>query len=217
MTNKNKWSFSGIRPYRTVMFFCMFVFLLLSGSLWSAENHARKVVRVPYQEFNKLMMVDEDNKPVSGYAFDYIETIGSYAGWDIEYIPCNGFSDCLNRLLAGEVDLFYDISYTEERAKEILFPEEPMGYQYYYLYISDKNTSITAEDYTSMNGKSIGITRGTMAADILKQWCKKKNVEFKIVEYDSIPEKEADLFAGKLDLDMEVSISSGRTVPTRTI
>ena len=188
------------------MLVCMFLLLLLSGSLWSAENHARKVVRVPYQEFNKLMMVDEDNKPISGYAFDFIETIGSYAGWDIEYIPCNGFSDCLNRLLAGEVDLFYDISYTEERAKEILFPEEPMGYQYYYLYISDKNTSITAEDYASMNGKSVGITRGTMAADLLKQWCKKKNVEFKIVEYDSIPEKEADLFAGKIDLDLEVSI-----------
>ena len=154
------------------------------------------------------MEVDENRKPVSGYAFDYIQTIGTYAGWEIEYVPCDSFSGCVEMLLSGEVDLFYDVSFTEERSKLILFPDEPMGYEYYYLYTTDNNTSISPDDYAAMNGKIVGATGGTITIDSLKQWGKKKNVEFKIVEYTDIPDKEADLYAGKIDLDLEVSVLS---------
>ena len=188
------------------MLFCMMILLIVSGSLPGAEKSKRKVVRIPFQEFNRQMMVDEDNNPVSGYAYEYIQTIGTYAGWEIEYIPCNSFSDGVEQILAGKADLFYDISYTEERAKEILFPDDPMGYEYYYLYASEENTSITPDDYASINGKTVGVTTGTMMTALLKQWAKKKNVEFKIVEYEDIPEKEADLLAGKIELDLEVSM-----------
>ena len=154
------------------------------------------------------MNVDEHNNLVSGYAHDYIQTVGTYAGWNVKYLQCDSFSDCVEKLLAGKVDLFYDISYTEERAKMILFPDEPMGVEYYYLYASDKNTSLAPGDYKSLNGKTVGITRGTMMAELLKQWCQKKNVTFHIVEYNDIEDKEAALKAGKVDLDLEVSMVS---------
>ena len=112
--------------HRGIAFFVM-VFFFLFGSLPGAEKNARKVVRVAYQEFNRQMIVDEHNNPVSGYAYDYIQTIGTYAGWDLKYIPCDSFADSVKKLLAGEVDLIYEISYTEERAKEILAPTELYG------------------------------------------------------------------------------------------
>ena len=93
-------------------------------------------------------------------------------------------------LLSGKADLFYEMSYTEERAKKLLFPDEPMGYEYYYLYASDKNGTITSGDYKSMNGKKVGVTTGTMLIETLEKWCKKKNVAFDIVKYDSIPDKK---------------------------
>ena len=200
------WRLPGFLFHRAVMLFCVTMLLVLSMPLFGAGKSGRKLVRIPYQEFNRLMIVDEDNNPVSGYAYEYIQTIATYAGWDIEYVPCNSFSDCVEKLLAGEVDVFYDVSYTEERAKKILFPDEPMGYEYYYLYASEKNTSITPDDYASLNGKTVGITTGTMMTDLLKQWARKKNVEFKFVEFEDIPDKEADLYAGKIDLDLEVSM-----------
>ncbi len=191
------------------MLFCMML-LLFSGTLSGADHGTRKVVRVPYTHFDRLMMVDENNRPYSGYAFDYIQMVGTYAGWDIEYVPCDSFSECAEKLLAGEVDLFYDISYTEERAKVFLYPDEAMGNEYYYLYALNNNTSVTPGNFASMNGKTVGSTSGTITTDLLRQWCKKKNVEFKIIEYDSIPKKEADLFAGKIDLDLEVSMMAKR-------
>ena len=178
---------------------------LLSATVFGAEKK-RKAVRVAYEEFNRQMMVDENNNPVSGYAYEYIETMGIYAGWDIEYVPCDNFADSIKMLLAGEVDLIYEISYTEERAKDMLFPDEPMGVEYSYLYASEENTSIFSGDIESIRGKTVGVTSGTMLIDLLKEWCEKKNVELKLVEYDDIPKKEADLLAGKIDLDMEVSM-----------
>ena len=205
MTNRSHLGISEVWLHRSVTLFCMVLFLL-SGAVFGAEGQARKVVRVAYEEFNRQMVVDEDNKPVSGYAYEFIETIGIYAGWEIEYVPCDSFADSIKMLLAGEADLIYEISYTENRAKEMLFPDEPMGHEYYYLYASEENTSITSSDIESIRGKTVGVTAETTLTDVLKQWCAKKNVELKIVEYDDIPKKEADLLAGKIDLDLEVSM-----------
>ena len=203
MTN-HRWTLSDIGLRGTLLLSCM-VLSLLSGSLWGAGKGARKPVRVAYQEFNRLMMVDEHNNPVSGYAYDYIQTIGTYAGWDIEYIPCSSFFDSLRKLFAGDADLIYEISYTEERAGKILYPDEPMAFEYYYLYASEDNTSIIPGDYASMGGKSVGVTSGSMLPDLLRDWCKRKHVDLKLVEYEDISQKEADLLAGKIDLDLEVS------------
>jgi len=197
----------GIRFHWAVTLFCMMM-LLLSGALSGADNKERKDVRIPALSFDRLMVLDEENNPISGYAYEFIQTIGAYAGWNIEYVSCESFSDCIKMLLAGEVDLFYDISFTEERSNVILFPDDPMGHEFYYLYTSDENTSITPGDYTSMNGKTVGVTSGTMTIDLLKEWCKKKRVDFKIVEYENIPDKEADLLAGKIDFDLEVNFQA---------
>ncbi len=191
---------------RMVMLLCMTALLLFSTTSSAAEVHARKTVRIPVFPFERMMVLDEDKDPISGYAFEYLQTIAAYAGWDIEYIPCDSFPECLNKLYTGEADLFYEISHSEERAKIILFPDEPMGHEFYYLYATQWNTSITPDDYASMNGKKVGVTSGTIQIGLLKQWCEKKNVDFKLVEYDLESQKEADLYAGKIDLDLEVSM-----------
>ena len=136
MTNNSHLRLSEVRFQRFVALFCMALLLLLSGVFFGAEDSSRKVVRVACVPFNRIMELDDNHNPVSGYAYEYIETMGIYAGWEIEYVPCESFADSLTRLLAGDVDLLYDVSYTEERAKEILFPDEPMGHEYYYLYAS---------------------------------------------------------------------------------
>ena len=205
MTNYSHFGIPEVWFHRSVTLLCM-ILLLFSGLVSGAADSTRKVVRIPCVEFNRFMVLDDNHNPVSGYAYEYIETIGIYAGWDIEYIPCDSFSEGLKMLIAGEADLFYDVSYTEARAKEMLFPDEPMGFEYYYLYASKGNDSINSGDIDSIRGKTVGVTSGTMLIDLLKKWCTKKKVDVNLVEYDNISEKEADLIAGKIDLDLEVSM-----------
>ena len=179
---------------------------VFAGTAFGEEGPARKKVRVACAAFERLMELDKDFNPVSGYAYEYIQTIALYAGWNVEYVHCEGFADCIDKLLSGEADLSYDVSYTEERAKRILYPSEPMGIEYYFLYTSKDNTSILAGDYASMNGKSVGVTLGTMPTDMLKEWCAKKKVDLKFVAYKDIPDKERALSAGAIDLDLEISL-----------
>ena len=194
---------NGFRRAAWAVFLALF---FVAGTLFAGESAPRKVVRVPCTEFNRLMVVDETGQAVSGYAYDFIQTIATYAGWNVEFVPCESFSDGVKQLLAGEADVFYEVSYTEERAKEILFPDEPMGFEYYYLYAAQDNTSITPDDYATLDGKTVGATTGTVLLDFLKSWSEKRNLRFNIVEIDGIPEKEAALRAGEIDLDLEVSM-----------
>ena len=190
MENSKHKTFLMIRLHSAAVFLCMLL-LFLSGMVSGAEGRAKKVVRIPYLAFNRLLIVDEDNNPVSGYAYEYIQTIGTYAGWELQYIPCESFSDCMKKLLEGECDVFYDVSYTPERAKQILFPEEPMGNEYYYLYTAVKNTSIVSGDYSTMNGRKVGVTTGTVITGHLKEWCKKRNVKLQFIAYADLGDKEA--------------------------
>ncbi|MBR6021350.1 MAG: transporter substrate-binding domain-containing protein, partial [Kiritimatiellae bacterium] len=199
-------AFSAAGFRRTVLVLAAALFLLLPGPLSAEEPPARKVVRVPCVALNRVLAVDRNGRPVSGYAYDYIQTIATYAGWEVEYVPASSFSDAMNKLVAGEVDLFYEVSHTEERDKLMLFPDEPMGFEYYYLYVSKDNTDIAPDDLASLQGKRVGVTIGTMQIELLKQWCAKKNVHLEFVEYTELPVKEADLEAGKIDLDYEVSM-----------
>jgi len=196
----------SIHLLRTVASLAAVLLLLVPGTLLGAEKKERKVVRIPCQEFNRQMIADENGIPVSGYAYDYIQTVATYAGWNVQYLPGSSFSECMRQLEAGEADLFYEVSYTPERAQSMLFPDEPMGFEYYYLYTSEDNTDIAPDDYASLDGKTVGVTKGTILGGILEQWARKKNVSFRFVEYADISEKEADLLAGKLDLDLEVSM-----------
>ena len=180
--------------------------LLFPGPLAGSEKKPRKLVRIPCQEFNRLLIADAHGNPVSGYVYDFVQAIATYAGWDVEFIPAINFSDSLEQLRSGKADIFYEVSYTEERAAEMLFPDEAMGFEYYYLYTTADNTDFAPDDYATLDGKTVGVTKGTMQIDLLRQWCAKKNVDLRIVEYAEIPEKEADLLAGKIDLDLEVSI-----------
>ncbi len=168
------------------------------------------MVRVPCVPLTRVMLVDENGQPVSGYAYDYIQTIAMYAGWDVEYVPTASFSGCMEKLKAGEADLFYEVSYTEERSTQMLFPDEPMGFEYYYLYAAGGNTDIVPDDFASLQGKKAGVTIGTMQIELLKQWCEKKGVDLEFVYYTDLPVKEADLEAGKIDLDYEVSMMTPR-------
>ena len=93
---------------------------------------AKKTVRVGWYDssFNRM---DKFGRR-SGYAYDYQQKISSYTGWEYEYVE-GSWPELLEMLKAGEIDLMSDVSYTEERAGQMLFPSFSMGAESYYLFI----------------------------------------------------------------------------------
>ena len=117
----------------------------------------------------------------SGYAYEYQQKIAAYTGWKYEYVTTS-WPKLLEMLKQGEIDLLSDVSYKEERTKHILYSALPMGEEEYYIYVSNRNKSVTLDDYTSFNGKKAGINKGSVVKDQFIAWAEKYGIKADIVE-----------------------------------
>ena len=111
-----------------------------------------------------------------GYGYELLQTLSGYTGWQFEYVTCD-WSDCFEKLKNGEIDIMGDISYTEDRAEEMLFSDEPMGEEKYYLYADLSRADISASDYKTLNGKKIGVLMGTEPEVMLAEWEEKHGLK----------------------------------------
>ena len=151
--------------------------LLLSAVLpvkVAAETAPAKVVRVG--SFEDTFNYVNERGARKGYGYELLETLSGYTGWQFEYVTCD-WSDCFEKLKNGEIDIMGDISYTEDRAEEMLFSDEPMGEEKYYLYADFSRTDISASNFKTLNGKKIGVLMGTEPEEMLTEWEEKHGIK----------------------------------------
>ena len=144
--------------------------LLLSVALpvkAAAETAPAKVVRVG--SFEDTFNYCNEKGARKGYGYELLETLSGYTGWQFEYVTCD-WSDCFEKLENGEIDIMGGISYTEDRAEEMLFSDEPMGEEKYYLYADLSRTDLPTSDYKTLNGKKIGVLMGAESEVMLTEW-----------------------------------------------
>ena len=149
----------------------MLCLLLLLPALFpvkaAAETAPAKVVRVG--SFEDTFNYVNEKGARKGYGYELLQTLSGYTGWQFEYVTCD-WSDCFEKLKNGEIDIMGDISYTEDRAEEMLFSDEPMGEEKYYLYADLSREDITASDFKTLNGKTIGVLMGAESEVMLTEW-----------------------------------------------
>ena len=133
----------------------------------AAETAPVKVVRVG--SFEDTFNYVNEKGVRKGYGYELLQTLSGYTGWQFEYVTCD-WSDCFEKLKNGEIDIMGDISYTPDRAEEMLFSDEPMGEEKYYLYADLSREDITASDFKTLNGKTIGVLMGTEPEVMLTEW-----------------------------------------------
>ena len=151
--------------------------LLLSAVLpvkAAAETAPAKVVRVG--SFEDTFNYVNERGARKGYGYELLETLSGYTGWQFEYVTCD-WSDCFEKLKKGEIDIMGDISYTEDRAEEMLFSDEPMGEEKYYLYADFSRTDISASNFKTLNGKKIGVLMGMEPEVMLTEWEEKHGIK----------------------------------------
>ena len=67
------------------------------------------------------------------------------------------WTELVEKLQNGEIDLMSALSYTDERAQTMLFSDQPMGEEKYYLYADLANTDISVSDLSTLNGKPLAM------------------------------------------------------------
>ena len=173
---------------------------------------AETVVRVGWHEA-PYFYTDEFGRRF-GYSYEYQQKVAAYTGWKYEYVE-GGWSELLEMLKNGEIDILANVSYTEARARDYLFTSLPMGTEVYYVFVSPDNTAITSEDYASLNGKTIGVAKGSVQSGLFRQWAESHNVKPNLVEMTSTEEESLRMLGDGLDafVTMDVNIDPEAAVP----
>lgn len=187
----------SVKLYKYIYVLVCMAALLAGGMLQSvAEAAEHKVVRVGWYEdvYNNISR----NGERSGFSYDYEQSIAGYTGWTYEYV--NGdWEELLEKLGRGEIDLMGAVSYTDERAQKMLFSDEPMGLEKYYLYAKIGTKGISAADLSTMNGKRIGILDGSVQGKMFDEWKAKHNLQIENMYFKGFDEAKMLLDNNALD------------------
>ena len=194
----------GIKMNKSVLQRCIII-ILCSCILFSicpvyafaAENQKERVVRigVPDDTYDKI----NGNGKRSGYGYEYLQKIAGYTGWNYEYVDCT-WENCFDKLKNDELDMIEGISYTEERAEDMLFSGIPMGDERYFVYAKPNHTDISSSDTASFNGKKIGVLMGYLAEMVLNEWEKKYNLHTQHVNVSNNEDALKKIADGEIDV-----------------
>ena len=187
-----------------VLVLCLALAGLCLFPAFSAADGEQKVIRVGWYEtpFNHMDAFGRR----TGYAYEYQRKIAAYTGWKYEYIE-GSWSELLQMLEDGRIDLMSDVSWTPERAEKMLYSSIPMGNEFYYLYVSADRADITPDNYASLNGKKVGVTRGTVQRDLFLQWVETHGITVVLEELDGSEAESLGLLT-KGDIDAFVSLDT---------
>lgn len=192
------------RKKSTVLCAGIFVFLgiwmVLTVPCRAAETNndekQSQIIRVGSVE-DTFNYVDK-NGVRRGYGYELMQALAGYTGWKFEYVKCD-WSDCFDKLENGEIDIMGDISYTDERAQKMLFPDEPMGEEKYILYADLSDTDIGMSDFKSLDGKRVGVLMDTEPEIMLAEWENKNGIHTEHVNVNNDDDVEKKLANHEID------------------
>ena len=211
------------RKKSAVLFACIFVVLgmwmMLSVHCQAAEtnNDEKQPQTIRVGSFEDTFNYVDKNGVRRGYGYELMQALAGYTGWKFEYVKCD-WSNCFDKLENGEIDIMGDISYTDERAQKMLFPEEPMGEEKYILYADLSNLDIGTYDFKFMDGKRVGVLMDTEPEIMLTEWENKNGIHTEHVNVNNDDDVKKKLANHEIDcfVSLEESIWSEQGISSVT-
>lgn len=173
-----------------------------------------KTVRVGWLVNNKGFQEGTPGERLSGWGYDYLQTLSYYTpGWQYEYVS-GTFSELMDMLEAGEIDLMPNISYSAEREQKLLFSSNPEGTERYYIYARPDRDDLAKGDPQALQGLTIGCNSGVMQTIVGQQWLADEGVTCTYKEIDTGSALFEALADGEVDaVIMNDTISSPDASP----
>ena len=201
------------------IFVVLVIWIILTVPCQAAEtdNDEKQSQIIRVGSFEDTFDYVDKNGVRRGYGYELMQALAGYTGWKFEYVKCD-WSNCFDKLENGEIDIMGDISYTDERAQKMLFPDEPMGEEKYILYADLSDMDIETSDFKSLDGKRVGVLLGTEPEIMLTEWENKNGIHTEHVNVNSDDDVEKKLANHEIDcfVFLEESIWSEQGIASVT-
>ena len=188
---------------------------VLPAPAFAADSDQQvKKVRVGWLVNNAGFQEGTPGERLSGWGYEYLQTLSYYTkGWQYEYVS-GTFTELLDMLEAGEIDLMPNISYSEEREQTLLFSSNPEGTERYYIYAKPDRDDLAKGDPQALQGLTIGRNAGVMQTIVGQQWLADQGVTCTYKEIDTGGALFEALSDGEVDaIIMNDTISSPDASP----
>ena len=204
----------------TSIFVILGMWLMLSVHCQAAETNndeKQQTQTIRIGAFEDTFNYVDKNGVRRGYGYELMQALAGYTGWKFEYVKCD-WSNCFDKLENGEIDIMGDISYTDERAQKMLFPDEPMGEEKYILYADLSDMDIETSDFKSLDGKRVGVLLGTEPEIMLTEWENKNGIHTEHVNVNNDDDVKKKLANHEIDcfVSLEESIWSEQGISSVT-
>uniref|UniRef100_UPI0040573F71 EAL domain-containing protein n=1 Tax=Agathobacter sp. TaxID=2021311 RepID=UPI0040573F71 len=195
-----------IRTLALFVCFALTIGILGFGNV-SAKADVPKTIRVGYDV--NASFIQESNGEYYGYGVEYLEKIAEYTGWEYEFVEYHRWSNSLENLKMGEIDLICTAHYMEEREEYFIYSDIPLGYEATILYAAE-DADIAYQQYEAMNGCAVGFLSGSYSAQEFIAYAEEKDIQFTPVYFDD----ENDMLQALKDGDVQLlAIGSRYTAP----
>lgn len=173
-----------MKKWIKVLFWLGGVLLMLgAGSTVLASEAEPAVLKVAFPEAAGINEIYGDGT-YGGCVYDWLEEIAKYTGWKYEFV-----SGDVNELMAdmktGAYDLMGGVYLLEGLDETYNFPKYIMGFNYSFLICREENKEIKSYDYTTLNGKRIGVWKKAAAKiERLEKFLDLNNIQCELVYYE---------------------------------
>lgn len=188
---------------------------VLPAPAFAADSDQQvKKVRVGWLVNNAGFQEGTPGERLSGWGYEYLQTLSYYTkGWQYEYVS-GTFTELMNMLEAGEIDLMPNISYSEEREQTLLFSSNPEGTERHYIYAKPDRDDLAKGDPQALQGLTIGCNAGVMQTIVGQQWLADQGITCTYKEIDTGGALFEALSDGEVDaIIMNDTISSPDASP----
>lgn len=171
-------------------------------ALAAQSDQQIKTVRVGWLVNNEGFQDGNPGERLSDWGYEYLQTLSYYTpGWQYEYVS-GTFTELMDMLETGEIDLMPNISYSEERAQKLLFSSNPEGTERYYIYAKPDRDDLSKGDPQALQGLTIGCNPGVMQTIVGQQWLASEGIT---CTYKEMP-GGGDLFAALANDEVDATI-----------
>ncbi|MDO4501240.1 MAG: transporter substrate-binding domain-containing protein [Erysipelotrichaceae bacterium] len=148
----------------------------------SLSAASRTVVRLGYYERPGFMegMSEKDRK--TGYAYDYLQRISDYTGWQYEYVYASE-EELYEMMFKGEVDIIAGVAPDESLLTKMEYSNQPLGRENCNIYKLQSDDSINPGYIASFIGKNIGVIEGNIEETYLEEYLEENVVSCIVKKY----------------------------------
>ena len=161
-------------------------------------SSVHKTVTVGYYLKKDFQEGMGDDKPKSGYSYEYLQKIASYTGWHYKYVY-GDWNQLYQKLVSGEIDMLAGVAYTKDRSTLIDYPDYDMCQETFYIYKNSSDDSMICGNINSYSGKKIGAVKNSMMSSYLNDWISKTHAKVQVTYYDDFSECSSDFYNKKID------------------